>query len=57
MAGELLARDSLNSEKTDHKPHYEEEKPHSDHIGFLNDGLLVCVTVSSNCKPCITVTE
>lgn len=56
-ARELLALDSLNSEETGHKPHYQEEKPRNDDIGFLNDGLLFCVAVGSNRKPCITVTE
>lgn len=57
-AGELLALDSLNSEGTDHKPHYQEKKkPQNDHRGFLNDGLLFCVTVGSNCNRCVTVTE
>lgn len=54
-AREWLALDSLNSEKTDHKPHYQEKKPQNDHIGFLNDSLLFRVTVGSSYKPCITV--
>lgn len=53
-----MALDSLNSREADHKPHSQKEKSHKIiMLVSLNDGLLFCITVGSNCKPCMTVTE